>query len=169
MACRDLSVFNFVSFSFTVGMVVEIWLVGSATLPSGTITFPEGAVTVGGGGGGVLPLVATVCGGVEPFAAAGAPAEGFLAIRGLVFFGFGAGAGVAVVASAEGAAAVGVPVAGGVTGCGASIVGASACGAGTAGFFFLQPEAVKISAARAIGSAMFLIPPLISSPFQPVR
>src|SRR5438105_11548972 len=137
---RDLSVLSLVSDSLTVGMVVETWLVGSATLPWGTTTFPDGVV-IFGGGGGTLPFVATVAGGVALLVAAGTPADGFFATRARGFFGFGAGA--LVVASTDGAGAVD-SVAGGVTGCGVSIVGASACGAGTAGFFFLQPEAEKI-------------------------
>jgi hypothetical protein len=152
-------------------MVVEIWPVGSAVLPSGTITFPDGVViTVGGGGGGVLVLFATVLGGVELLFAAGTPAEGFFATRGRGFLTFGGGAGAGVVAGAASAAGavVVVSVAGGAV-VGVSIVGASACGAGTAGFFFLQPEAEKMSPARAIGSITFRIPRFISSPFPLAR
>src|SRR5205823_1392479 len=93
--CSERSVFNFVSFSLGEGIVVEIWFVGSGTLPSGTITFPDGVVMFGGGGG-VLPFVATVAGGVEPVAgallAAGTPADGFFATRARGFLGLGAGA-----------------------------------------------------------------------------
>src|SRR3954471_23479358 len=117
VASRDLSVFNLISLSFTVGMVVvDTWFEGSATLPSGTTTFPEGVVTFGDGGG-VVPLLATVAPGVEPFVAGGTPADGFFA-RVLGFFGFEGGAGEVVVASAAGVLGAGVSVAGGVAGSG---------------------------------------------------
>ena len=69
----------------------------SGVLPSGTITFPDGVV-ITAGGGGVLVLLATVAGGVEPLFAveAGTPAEGFLATLVLGFLGFGGGACVVV-------------------------------------------------------------------------
>jgi hypothetical protein len=127
-------------------------------------------VITAGGGAGVLPLLATVVEGGELLLATGIPAEGFFATRGLGFFGFGVGAGaegVSVVAAAGGGAVVASGAGG--SGVGACIVGASACGAGTAGFFFLQPEVAKMSAASAIGSAIDRIRPLISSPFQPAR
>jgi hypothetical protein len=125
----------------------------------------------GGGGGGVLPFVATVAGGAEPLFADGTPADGFFATRARGLFGFGAGAGVEVafVDSFAGAVAVVVSVVVGGTVLGASKVGASAWGAGTAGFFLLQPEVVKISAARASGSTRFRIPPFIFSPFRLAR
>ena len=154
--------------------MVEIWFVGSGTLPSGTITFPDGVVMFGGGGG-VLPFVATVAGGVEPVAgallAAGTPADGFFATRARGFLGLGAGAlaEVVFVDSVAGATVVVVSVVAGGAGLGASNVGASAWGVGTTGFFFLHPEALKISAARESGSTRFRIPPFISSPFQPAR
>ena len=118
MVCRDRSVFSLVSFSFDVGMVVEICPVGSGVLPSGTITFPDGVV-ITAGGGGVLVLLATVAGAVEPLFAveAGTPAEGFFATFVLGFLGLGAGAGVVVVVvvvSAGVAGAVVVSAGGGV-------------------------------------------------------
>src|SRR4051812_5198136 len=127
VVCSDRSVFNFVSFSFETGIVVEICPVGSPVLPSGTITFPDGVVIVAGGGGAGVPvLFATVAGGVEVLLAAGTPADGFFATR-LDFFGFGAGAGAVVVAVVASAGGVGVVVSvGGGAGWGASIVGASA-------------------------------------------
>src|SRR4051794_8142031 len=81
VVCRDRSVFSLVSFSFEVGMVVEICPVGSGVLPSGTITFPDGVVITAGGGAGVPVLFATVAGGVEVLLAAGTPADGFFATR----------------------------------------------------------------------------------------
>jgi len=121
-------------------MVVEIWLVGSGALPSRTTTFGGGA---GAGGVGFVPFVATVGVAVE-LLAGGTPAEGFFAIR---LFGFGAGAGggvVVVVVSVVAGAAGGVA---GCSGAGVSIVGACACGGGTGGLFFLQPDTDSMAAA----------------------
>src|SRR3954470_20455985 len=139
--CSDLSVFSLVSFSLSTGIVVEIWFVGSGALPSRTTTFVGGA---GAGGVGVVPLLATVGAGLLP---AGTPAEGFFATR---LRGFGAGAGgggvvvVVVVSVVDGAGA-----GSGCAGAGVSTVGASACGGGTAGFFFLQPDTESVAAASA--------------------
>src|SRR4051812_3247059 len=122
-------------------MEVEIWFVGSGALPSRTTTF--GGV-VGAGGGGLVPFVATV-GAPAGLLPAGTPAEGFFAAR---LRGFGAGAGgggvvVVVVVSVVDGAGVGS----GCAGAGVSTVGASACGGGTAGFFFLQPDTESVAAA----------------------
>src|SRR4051794_20379812 len=127
----ERSVLSLVSFSLSTGIDVEIWLVGSGALPSRTTTF--GGVD---GGGGLVPFVATVGAGAGVLAA-GPPADGFFATR---FFGFGAGAGgvvVVVVVSVLGGAGAG---AGSGCGAGVSTVGACACGGGTCGFFFLQPD-----------------------------
>ena len=54
----------------------------------------------------------------------------------------------------------------GAAGCGAGsvTVGALACGGGTGGFFFLQPEARSVAASR--GRAAFLLPLGVTVPFR---